>query len=296
MARPGLYSPFRYPGGKTWLVPALKAWISGLPSKPSRFVEPFCGGASASLAMIFDGMVDRAVMAEIDCDVANVWSVIFHQGYWLADDIVDFEFSEEMVDRALKVHSNERVFRAFRTILRNRVQRGGVIAPGAGMIRAGEKGRGLASRWYPQTLKDRIYRIADHTHRFDFHQMDGLELLARHAADSSAAVFVDPPYTAGRRGAGKRLYANHEVDHGRIFEILADGVAPFVMTNDDCREVRVLAQRFGFAFGQIGMWTTHNVSKKELVIVRHAADLSFFVEQASRPQEKTFRAESRLAA
>ena len=27
-------SPFRYPGGKTWLVPRLRRWLSSLPSKP----------------------------------------------------------------------------------------------------------------------------------------------------------------------------------------------------------------------------------------------------------------------
>lgn len=278
MARPGLYSPFRYPGGKSWLVPALKAWVADRRIRPARFIEPFCGGASASLAMIFDDMADSAIMSEVDCEVANVWSVIFHQGYWLADDILDFDFNDEMVERALNVHSNERVFRAFRTILRNRINRGGVIAPGAGVIRAGEKGRGPASRWYPQTLRDRIYRIADNTARFAFHQMDGLDLMEEHADDQGAVIFVDPPYTAGRRGAGKRLYTNHEVDHERIFAILAAGSAPFIMTYDDCREVRDLARRFGFACDTIGMWTTHNVSKRELVIARDRAELAAFVD------------------
>ena len=27
-------SPLRYPGGKTWLVPHIRAWLSGLDSKP----------------------------------------------------------------------------------------------------------------------------------------------------------------------------------------------------------------------------------------------------------------------
>jgi len=40
--------------------------------------------------------------------------------------------------------------------VKNRVNRGGILAPGAGMIKQGEKGKGLKSRWYPETLKRRI--------------------------------------------------------------------------------------------------------------------------------------------
>ena len=48
-------SPFRYPGGKTWLVPHVRAWLRSLPKKPQVFVEPFAGGgiinAGASLKL-----------------------------------------------------------------------------------------------------------------------------------------------------------------------------------------------------------------------------------------------------
>lgn len=33
-------SPFRYPGGKTWLVPEIVRWIRSLDFRPSVFVEP----------------------------------------------------------------------------------------------------------------------------------------------------------------------------------------------------------------------------------------------------------------
>lgn len=37
-------SPFRYPGGKTWLVPEVRKWLTASKAKPSVFVEPFAGG------------------------------------------------------------------------------------------------------------------------------------------------------------------------------------------------------------------------------------------------------------
>ena len=36
-------SPFRYPGGKTWLVPEVRKWLMSSKRTPSVFVEPFAG-------------------------------------------------------------------------------------------------------------------------------------------------------------------------------------------------------------------------------------------------------------
>ncbi len=30
-------SPFRYPGGKTWLVPRIREWLGSLPKQPGEF-------------------------------------------------------------------------------------------------------------------------------------------------------------------------------------------------------------------------------------------------------------------
>ena len=46
-------SPFRYPGGKTWLVPTIRKWLKSLSLKPSLFVEPFVGGGIVSLTVGF---------------------------------------------------------------------------------------------------------------------------------------------------------------------------------------------------------------------------------------------------
>src|ERR1700677_2717012 len=37
-------SPFRYPGGKTWLVPYIRDWLRSKKTRPARLIEPFAGG------------------------------------------------------------------------------------------------------------------------------------------------------------------------------------------------------------------------------------------------------------
>ncbi len=36
-------SPFRYPGGKTWLVPFIQQWVLNQPKRLKQFIESFAG-------------------------------------------------------------------------------------------------------------------------------------------------------------------------------------------------------------------------------------------------------------
>ena len=38
-------SPLRYPSGKTWLIPHVRAWLGSLCTPPELLLEPFAGGA-----------------------------------------------------------------------------------------------------------------------------------------------------------------------------------------------------------------------------------------------------------
>src|SRR2546429_844914 len=150
-------SPFRYPGGKTWLVPYVRSWLRGRAIPTSVLVEPFAGGAIAGLTAGFEGLADHVVLVENDKDVAAVWQTILcGQAEWLAETISKFELTKEHVLSVLRPDPATLRERAFATILRNRVQRGGIMAPGASLMKAGENGRGLHSRWYPETLARRI--------------------------------------------------------------------------------------------------------------------------------------------
>jgi hypothetical protein len=57
---------FRYPGGKTWLVPRIRQWLASLETKPAEFVEPFAGGGIVSLTVAFEQLADSVTMVELD--------------------------------------------------------------------------------------------------------------------------------------------------------------------------------------------------------------------------------------
>lgn len=265
-------SPFRYPGGKTWLVPEVRRWLLAAKKAPSVFVEPFAGGAMAGLTVASDDLADHVFLGELDDDVAAVWQTIFHQKSadvdWLCKQIVDFDVNLENVRQILESNPRSVRAKAFRTIVKNRMQRGGIMAPGAGLIKAGEAGRGLHSRWYPETLAKRIQALQGIRAKVSFEQVDAFEAIRRYADDADAFFFVDPPYTAGGKKAGSRLYTHNEIDHEGLFALLSSVRGSVMLTYDNAEEVRTLAQRYGFRVEPVSMKSTHHAVMSELLVLK----------------------------
>src|SRR6266487_6178658 len=95
-------SPFRYPGGKTWLVPYVRRWLRQRNQPPSYLIEPFVGGAIVSLTAAFEQLVRHVIMVERDEEVAAVWDTIMgDDGEWLANEIVSFNLTSETVQNML---------------------------------------------------------------------------------------------------------------------------------------------------------------------------------------------------
>ena len=259
-------SPLRYPGGKTWLIPHIRHWLKGIEPRPKLLFEPFAGGGIVSLTAVMEGLVDRCLMVELDRDVAAFWHAALRHGPELCEMVRHFQPTREAVDALSRQAPANVLEHGFRTLVLNRTRRGGILAPGASLIRLGECGTGLASRWYPGTLADRLSAIADHAHRIEFSEGDGMTLLE--SAPTGAVMFVDPPYSAGGKRAGQRLYAHNQLDHARLFTLLANTNTDFLMTYDRSREIENLVRTHGFRAVQVAMKNTHHARVPELVITR----------------------------
>jgi len=264
-------SPFRYPGGKTWFVPYLRDWLRRKTKLPAHFIEPFAGGAIVSLTVAFERLAKHVIFGELDSGVAAVWRVVLNgQAEWLAKEILGFDLTLENVRKVLDSSAKALNERAFQTILRNRVQRGGIMALGAGLVKSGESGRGLMSRWYPGTLARRIREINTLKDRLTFVEGDGFALIEEHHADKDAAFFVDPPYTL----AARRLYTKWEIDHRKLFGAMRVCKGDFLMTYDNTPEIVQLAAEFGFEARPVAMKNTHHAKMTELLVGRDLGWLS----------------------
>lgn len=262
-------SPFRYPGGKTWFVPTFKQWMMQKYPKPKILVEPFAGGGIISLTALFENLVQRVTMVELDDEIASVWqSVVNGDAEWLANRILNFDLSKETVINEITRTPKTQKDRAFQTILKNRTFHGGILAAGAGLLKYGENGKGIHSRWYPNTLAKRFINLNHIASKIDFHCDDGLKIMQKFASREDVVCFIDPPYTAGGKKAGKRLYKYYEIDHERLFAICDSLKGDFLITYDNAEEVKTMARQYGFQMRLIPMTNTHHATMEELVIGR----------------------------
>lgn len=256
-------SPFRYPGGKTWLIPTVRQWLKQQSKKEIELIEPFAGGGIVSLTAAFEDLAAKISMVEMDEEVAAVWEVVFNgKNNWLAEKIYAFDLTIENVKTELENPAKSLEDIAFCTVLKNRIFHGGILAKGSGLIKNGEKGKGIASRWYPKTLRDRILAISHVSKKITFVRGDAFEVFERNLNNTDAYFFVDPPYTV----AGKRLYSYFEIDHARLFDLTSQLKGKFMLTYDDTVEIRQLADKFGLQYRTIPMKTTHHLEKHELII------------------------------
>ncbi|WP_131746676.1 DNA adenine methylase [Frankia sp. Cppng1_Ct_nod] len=88
MATMRYQSPLRYPGAKAGLAPIIIDLVEASTrslGRPQLFVEPFAGGASASLRLAGASHVDRILLADADPLVARFWQVAAADTDWLID-------------------------------------------------------------------------------------------------------------------------------------------------------------------------------------------------------------------
>ncbi len=245
------------------MVPHVRRWLKSLPEPLYEFAEPFAGGAIVGLSVLFEGLAERLTLVELDQDVASVWQTILSgNAEELCRRIISFKLTRKAVLEVLQNHPANVLERAFASILRNRVQRGGIMAPGASLMKAGENGRGLRSRWYAETLKKRILAIAEKRDRVSFIHGNGIQYIRESVERTDIVFFIDPPYTV----AGRRLYVHSEIDHEELFQILSKVRGDFLMTYDNARPVRELARKYGFDMQEVVMKNTHHEVMSELLI------------------------------
>jgi DNA adenine methylase len=264
-------SPFRYPGGKTWLVPRIRQWLGNQPTKPQKFIEAFAGGASVGLTVAFENLAETIILVEKDEQVAAVWRTIINMeggAEWLADKIMNFRLTPASANSLMSSSATSIRELAFKTIVQNRISHGGILAEGAGIIKNGENGKGILSRWYPKTLQRRILDIARVGKKLKFIKGDGFHVIEKNLKEDDTVFFIDPPYTASKKKAGARLYKYHQLNHENLFELMSRVKGDFLMTYDDADEVRALASRYGFETRLVDMTNTHNSTLTELLIGR----------------------------
>jgi len=116
--------------------------------------------------------------------------------------------------------------------------------------------------WYPKTLKNRILAINHVKTKLTFERGDGFKVIEEEKLNENVLFFIDPPYVK----AGRRLYTHFDIDHDRLFSLVADLKGRYMLTYDDTGEIRELVERYNLEYRLIPMKTTHHIQKNEIII------------------------------
>ena len=247
------FSPLRYPGGKTWAIPLIREFLG---TDTTTLLEPFAGGATASLVAILEGRAGHATLAETDPGIAALWRTILDDPNELIEGIRNHD--PEHPD-AVEPGT------ALATLVANRTRWGGILAGHAGVR--------TKPSWPAHTLEARVRKIHRARSRIDLFEGDGLSLLepGRTTAPGTR-VFADPPYEdvdQERRRLAPRLYRRHETKLETVVERLAETGANALITCADTAHSRELGERAGFNVARIEMRGNLGEPRTELVLTTH---------------------------
>ncbi len=243
------YSPLRYPGGKGKVADYFKQIFKENLLYDGIYIEPYAGGASVALALLFNEYASKIIINDIDYSIFAFWNSVLNNTDNLCKLIHDTEVSvnnweiQRHIQKTKQQHNNLKV--GFSTFFLNRTNRSGIL--NAGII-GGRQQIGqwkIDARYNKKDLISRIERIAQYKDKIELHNSDAVQLvkLLRKSLQQKSLLYFDPPYYV----KGKDLYLNYYKgnDHQEIAnEIGKVNNQKWIITYDDVAPIRELYSNY----------------------------------------------------
>lgn len=276
--RKHLYTPLRYPGGKTSLFRFFGEIIERHAWSNVRYIEPYAGGAGSALSLLITGKVSSIVINDYDPTIFCFWqSILKHPKDFIRKiQHTPITIQQWKIQKAIytKRDASKPFELGFSTFFLNRTNRSGILNAGpiGGNAQTGEWK--IDARYNKERLMQKINLLASYKDRITVHNMDGMEIFKKYLTDSNSLFYLDPPYYA----KSSKLYLNafNEENHEDLALILnKNNNAKWVLTYDSVPEIRQLyCRRHSAPFDLI--YSAHHSTKtgSEIMIFSDALDAS----------------------
>jgi DNA adenine methylase len=239
-------SPLRYPGAKWRLDNFVSAVIRDNGMTGGHYAEPYAGGASLALSLLFGERVAEIHLNDLDRSVWAFWKCAVEYSTELIARVraTNVSIDEWHVQREVQVNKCRAsvLDLGFSTFFLNRTNRSGIIAGGV-VGGKGQSGRWkLDARFNKQDLVERLERIALYKSRIHVTRLDALAFIARRGESlppKRSLMYLDPPYFV----KGQDLYMNayRPGDHAAVADAVMQQIkVPWLVSYDDVPEIRNL--------------------------------------------------------
>lgn len=241
-------SPLRYPGGKLKVVDYVKRLLEVNDLCGGTYIEPYAGGASVALSLLFSKYASRIKINDIDRSIYAFWySVLNNTDEFcrlIADTPVNMDTWQTQRTVQIRKQDAELLELGFSTFFLNRTNRSGILSGG---VIGGKEQTGnfkIDARYNKKDLIERIEHIAGYADLIDLTSMDAVGLIKRYKRTPAAKTFVylDPPYYV----KGRDLYLNYynDDDHKAIAETIKKYKGKWIISYDAVPFISNLYQDF----------------------------------------------------
>lgn len=240
-------SPLRYPGGKRKLANFIRLLFYQNDLLDGEYAEPYAGGASVALSLLYGEFVTQVHINDIDPAVAAFWNVVLESTEELVKRIRDVTVTIAEWERQRSVQESEDpdlIDLAFSTFFLNRTNRSGIIKGGVIGGKAQTGRWALDARFNKSDLIGRIEKVARYRSRIKTYQLDGAEFIScvLPSLPPKALAYLDPPYYV----KGGDLYEHHyrHEDHERIAALVGTIKQPWVVSYDYVPEIEKMYEGY----------------------------------------------------
>lgn len=235
-------TPLRYPGGKS---KALKMILPLVP-KFKEFREPFLGGGSVFIALKQLYPQNKYWVNDLNNDLFCFWKVLRDNPDVLIEKIQKIKDTEQsgrvLHKRLIATISKNDIEKAVRFFVLNRITF-------SGTIEAGGYSEGAFNARFTQSSIDRLRDFVEVMEKTKISDLD-YEKIVNEPGDD-VFIFLDPPYLTATKSRlyGKNGNLHTSFDHKRFADVMKKCKHKWMITYDDCDEVRKL-----FSFANIVGW------------------------------------------
>lgn len=241
-------SPLRYPGGKLKVVEYVKRLLEANDLCGGTYIEPYAGGASVALSLLFSKYAGKIKINDIDRSIYAFWYSILNNTdefcRLIADTPVNMDTWQAQRTVQIRKKDAELLELGFSTFFLNRTNRSGILSGG---VIGGKEQTGnfkIDARYNKKELIERIEHIAGYADLIDLTSMDAVELIKRYKRTPAAKtmVYLDPPYYV----KGRDLYLNYynDDDHKAIAEAIKKYKGKWIISYDSVPFISNLYQDF----------------------------------------------------
>ncbi len=202
-------SPLRYPGGKLKVANYVKYLFEVNDLLDGDYAEPYAGGCSVALSLLFGQYASRIFINDKDIAVYAFWHSVLNETEGLIRLINDTKVDLIERDNQREIIKDENaslLHRGFAAFYLNRTNRSGIILGGVigGKNQTGEWK--VDARFNKRELIRRIKKIARHRTSILLSNLDAADFLDTEVPRMGAKslIYLDPPYY----NKGQELYEN----------------------------------------------------------------------------------------